>query len=400
MAETHDNGEGGEVLSEESASLSSSALEDEPTEHGLGKPSLSRLCPASQRLERGKAETGRPGRATPSRRQQRREQVLAMLADPESAGWSDRAIAQSCGVDHHTVASLRKKRLSASADPIASRASEEADLGGPQHRRGRDGRLIDVSGLRARARAAGRPSARQPPPPQPPQGAHRPGTSAEVAKACVGWLCEALALPASFDAVDPSVGEGTWVAALRTHRPEALVSRFDTDPSAQGLGGSRRTGGAGGTRPGEVHLVADWLIWQPGRYTNRCSWDLCLGTRPARAPLRGWVEASLRRAGRVALLEPESVLGEQSLRRSCRPNWIVRLVSRGSVDEETSSWVLLVWEREGTERSRFDWLELEAAEDGTSFSPCRARGGEPVPPSLQDGANEPASKDPTDPSQP
>jgi hypothetical protein len=378
MDETHEDLMSRALLLEDGAPQGDTELEDEATEHGplkghpppLPYPAQGTSC----------AEKEAPKRPAPSARQRKREAVVAMLADPESAVFSDRAIAQSCGVNHRTVATLRRKRTAAGSSPSS------AESEGSVYRRGRDGRLLDVSGLRARA---GRVS--PPPPPRPsslgqdlcnrdgegnamPSG--RPPWSQpprgpvgalplEVADACVEWLCEALALPEHFEAVDPAVGDGVWVTALRKHRPEALVSRFDTDPSARGLGGSRRTGGAGGTRPGEAHRVADWLTWQPSRFAERSSWDLCLGTRPQQRSFASWLEASLSRATTVALLETEAVLGEDGpyLRGRRQPAWVVKLInktpsaSNSSAARSSEPLLLLVWSGASCQ-TRFDWLEV------------------------------------------
>jgi hypothetical protein len=107
--------------------------------------------------------------------------------------------------------------------------------------------------------------------------------------------------------------------------------------------------------------VADWLTWQPSRFTERSSWDLCLGERPAHACSKGWVEICLQRARCVAVLERDGALGASWLRRAFRPSWIVRLVSCASASAETGSWVLLVWDGKGAEQTRFEWLELGLA---------------------------------------
>jgi len=52
----------------------------------------------------------------PARASDRRARVLAMLSNPDTAGWSDRAIAKAAGVSPTTVGTLRKS--SATSDPV------------------------------------------------------------------------------------------------------------------------------------------------------------------------------------------------------------------------------------------------------------------------------------------
>lgn len=74
----------------------------------------------------------------------KRRAVGLLLADPEWAEWSDRAIAEHCGVSHRFVSLQRR----AATGNVASGPRTNADS---LTRIGRDGREIDVSGLQARA---------------------------------------------------------------------------------------------------------------------------------------------------------------------------------------------------------------------------------------------------------
>ena len=383
MDDTHEDGPGRGLLLEGSCA----GLEDETTSH---REVPSAVSPSLESRERAEVPSGTLGRPARSTRREKREQVLAMLLDPESAAWSDRAIAQGCGVTHRTVGTLRKQLLSQGLLPEAS-GPRSAERASPPRRRGLDGRIIDVSGLMARARGPVQPRHGEAPPAQalpvqaeepcraPPAQALPPRERAEpdllpspspppwVALACVRWLWETLQLPEAPEVVVPAVGEGAWVDAVQRHRPLAVISRFDRDLSARGIQGSRRTGGPGGTRPGEMHVVADWLAWQPGRLARRSRWDVCVASRPRGSRLERWVEASLSRAEVVALLEPESALGGGAARswwRQYRPSWVARVVSGPPSGEPPAAraegWaapVLVVWQRGGASQTCYDWID-------------------------------------------
>lgn len=119
-----------------------------------------------------------------------------------------------------------------------------------------------------------------------------------------------------------------------------------------------------------MYAVADWLTWQPNRFSRRSSWDLCVGKRPHAGNLAQWVEVSLQRAPIVAFLECETITGTTERLpwwRANRPSHIVKVVSQqpweGAGARETQDFsdkVLIVWQRGGVRETRFDWLDTNA----------------------------------------
>jgi len=79
-------------------------------------------------------------------RADRQRAVETLLRDPEWAGWSDRAIADACRVSPSTVGAARARLA-----PTVQLDSGPRTNADNETRIGRDGRTIDVSGLRARA---------------------------------------------------------------------------------------------------------------------------------------------------------------------------------------------------------------------------------------------------------
>lgn len=192
-------------------------------------------------------------------------------------------------------------------------------------------------------------------------------TPDHVALACLRWLLGRVDLGEEFAAVEPAVGNAGWVRALRELRPKAIVDRFDLDPNAPGLHGLAEKGGP--RRGVEIGRAQDWLAGVGGRYALRVSWDLCVGNRPYNLPIAPWVDLCLERARVTALLERQTITGDNIEQGRMdwwlahRPAWIAAVEPRPKwqgpgarrQSDQVGS-VLVVWVR-GVTDTRWDWID-------------------------------------------
>lgn len=171
-----------------------------------------------------------------------------------------------------------------------------------------------------------------------------------VALRCVRWL--SLRIPTPRRIVEPSVGGGSWVRAVRQVWPAALVDAYDVNPAAPGLALADRA------------EVADWLTVRPQ------GWDLVLGNPPYDLADRH-ITHSVRAGSGVALLLRETITGGvarwRDLWSRCPPAWIGKLPERvtwegaSSHDSpDTVGHVLMVWGSGGG--TRWDWIAERSSE--------------------------------------
>ncbi len=185
-----------------------------------------------------------------------------------------------------------------------------------------------------------------------------------TAIACLSYLLDDLGIPDDATVVEPSVGGGAWVRAVRALLPQAIVDRCDVNPEAPGLRAELRRE--------ERAIVGDWLDPIPPRrgQQGEQQWELCLGNPPyvIDTVLR-FVERCLERAPIVALLLRETLLGTEPRLpwwSEHRPAWVVKVVPRPKWEgpgarptSDFSDTLLVVWVRGNTE-TRFDWLDVPA----------------------------------------
>jgi hypothetical protein len=311
----------------------------------------------------------------------KRRAIETLLRDEEWSAWSNREIARRCAVHHELVGTVRAELTGGSASETARTYTtkhgtpavmETAAIGrATAYQRGLE--QLDAEHEAATSAEASTPESPLdadtdtdgdlPDDERAPFDAY--WTPPWTADACVQWLADTFDLPDEVEAVEPAVGGGAWVQAWRKVRPLANVARFDLDPDAPGLAGARRTGGSG-NGAGEMHVVGDWLTWEPNRYTRRATWDICAGNRPYNGDLARWIEVSLERAPLVAYLERETITGTEGRLPwwlAHRPAWICKVVprpkwkgpgSRRAADMSDS--VLIVWVRGHVGGTQFDWI--------------------------------------------
>ena len=73
-------------------------------------------------------------------RADRRHAVELMLKDPEVVAWSDRKIAEHCGVEHHTVSSIRRELFEGTESSTGEFPQLSSESGEAGKRVGRDGK--------------------------------------------------------------------------------------------------------------------------------------------------------------------------------------------------------------------------------------------------------------------
>ncbi len=206
-------------------------------------------------------------------------------------------------------------------------------------------------------------------------------TPRKTALACVAWLLEfleseyGLSIADRGTVIEPSVGGGAWVEALRVMMPTAVIDRCDIDPKAPGLDLDFREGlrRMPATRAdldkvrGDRALRVDWL----SSTLDDEEWDLCVGNPPYQAEIiMRFVEACLARAGVVALLLRETFTGTEDR----LPFWgdnppavIAKVVPRPKWEgpgarptSDMADTVLVVWFKGKRCDTRFRWLNVPA----------------------------------------
>jgi hypothetical protein len=181
-----------------------------------------------------------------------------------------------------------------------------------------------------------------------------------TARACMRWLVDVVGFDPSGRVVEPSVGGGAWVRAIRSVVPESTIDRVDTDESAPGVEFD--------LRPDDARSYCDWLEFElfRGQPVGPDTWELCIGNPPYGGDLVRWLDASLARARVVAYLLRETVTGSVERLawwKAHRPAWIAKVLPRprweGPGQRETSDYsdhVLVVWIR-GVTETRWDWID-------------------------------------------
>jgi hypothetical protein len=161
-----------------------------------------------------------------------------------------------------------------------------------------------------------------------------------------GWLPEI----APAHVLEPSVGGGAWVLAVRQVWPAAVVHAVDIDPEAPGLALTDRT------------KVGDFLALDLKRR------DMIVGNCPYGGDIVGWFDRSLALAPVVAYLLRSTALG--SIERSGwwaahPPATIWTLAPRprwqgpgGRAESDTCDSVLVLWVA-GFSDTRHRWLRWE-----------------------------------------
>jgi hypothetical protein len=202
-------------------------------------------------------------------------------------------------------------------------------------------------------------------------------TPQAVADACVRWLAEhaldvdELRRDRGLTAVEPSVGGGAWVRAVRDRLPAWAIDRVDVDLDAPGL--------TLDLADREDAVLGDWLEPLPtvggerGHGLRRHTWSLLVGNRPYADDVVPWVETSRRRARVVALLERSTILGGgkrwswwQSA--AARPAYVVnvgRVRWEGPGARDTGDFVdsyLVVWIAGHNGPTVYDWIDVAPAE--------------------------------------
>lgn len=173
------------------------------------------------------------------------------------------------------------------------------------------------------------------------------------ARGCVAFLAERCDLVAP-TIVEPAVGGGAWLRAVRERWAGARVDRLDIDPDAPGLAHERL--------PHDRVTVGDWLREPPGK------WTLCIGNPPYGGDLVAWLTRSVEQADVVAYLLRETVTGSLERLpwwRANRPAWIAKVLPRplweghgARSQSDTCDSVFVVWAR-GTTETRWDWIEVK-----------------------------------------
>ena len=143
--------------------------------------------------------------------------------------------------------------------------------------------------------------------------------------------------------VEPSVGGGAWVRALRAGVPVVHITGIDIDPTAAGLAGC------------DLSRVGSWTDEQIGL------WDWSVGNPPY-SDAEAHVRASLARCDNVAALLRLSFLGSRqrvAFWRAHPADEIVMLSPRPSFTggkTDTSEYALFIWRR-GAARMRVDHMQ-------------------------------------------
>jgi hypothetical protein len=362
----------------------------------------------------------------------KRRAVQRLLEDEEWSRWSDRAIAEACRVSPNFVGKVRAtahedSRPPANAESRIGRDGREYSVPSrPEPQARQDQRPVDFPStfperrpesegnseefpgnsqepVRSRVSAllAGVELGAPAPATALPNDQRAPNdgywTPLPWARACVRWLDEHDLIRADMpdgspgfkpgngakSAIEPAVGGGNWVTALREVKPDWTVDRFDIDPTVPGLELDRRET--------EDAIPRSWLelldrphVAKPRRWV----WDLCLGNPPYRdAPdgdLLRFLEVSLGRSWTCAFLLRETYTGTADRlpwwTEKHRPAWIVKTVGTGE-NSSRPKWegpgrrdtsdscdtVLVVWTQGvvlktgkpiKTTETRFDWLEV------------------------------------------
>lgn len=179
-------------------------------------------------------------------------------------------------------------------------------------------------------------------------------TPAAHALACCRWLRDEGGIVDPADLVEPSVGGGSWVAAVREVWPEARLDRCDVNGEAPGL--------TRGLRPDEVAHTGDWLLGPSRR------WSLGLGNPPYGDDVLPFLEATLARCGAVAMVLRETITGTSdrlSWWRDHPPAFVVKLSERpkweGPGARTTADFadsILVVWIEDQAD-TRFRWLSVD-----------------------------------------
>lgn len=151
-------------------------------------------------------------------------------------------------------------------------------------------------------------------------------------------------------ALEPAVGGGAWVEAMRATWPRVWVTACDIDPDAPGL------------RVSDAAQRGDFLS---SRWVETGEYDVILGNRPYHDELGEWVERALKLAPVVGFLERGTILG--SVERSawwqtCPPSdvWVLaprpRWEGPGALPNSDSvDSVFVLWRRDVVE-TRLRWL--------------------------------------------
>lgn len=161
-------------------------------------------------------------------------------------------------------------------------------------------------------------------------------TPLALARRCVELVVDPLHPP--YTAVEPSVGGGAWVTALRAHCASGVhVRAHDVEPTAPGLALADET------------VVGDYL-------TSRIApAGLVIGNPPYSGDIHSWVDRGLQDAPVVAYLLRSSILGSVGRRPwfedhpphsvyvlSPRPRW----EGPGALPQtDTADPILVVWTR-------------------------------------------------------
>ena len=144
--------------------------------------------------------------------------------------------------------------------------------------------------------------------------------------------------------VEPSVGGGAWVRALRA-KAACHITGYDADGAAAGLEAC------------DVARVQDWLTVPSGE-----RWDWAIGNPPYR-DATAHIALALATSDNVAMLVRATWLHAQSrawLLDNYRPAVVLAVRGRPSFTKggtDTSDYVVVVWRDEWRGPTLYDWLD-------------------------------------------
>lgn len=154
--------------------------------------------------------------------------------------------------------------------------------------------------------------------------------------------------------LEPSVGSGAWLQAVREHQPHAALRAMDIDPTAPGMNL--------GDELLEWRRVGDFLDWTPRHWTARPHW--VVGNPPYRGAEQH-IEHALRvvrTGGSVAMLLGIGILAGQgrfaSIYKIHRPRLVVVLPQRIAFQGRARDGSILDGRSTGSRDNLFVWWEL------------------------------------------